>query len=169
MKIESFKISKQYRGITLDGTCSIISPSTYMVSMEKPHKGLSKAEYFRNYGDCSVENIKGRAQWELGQLYEQFQSILYDYDKYKKLSDEWERYELQVQIQIEETIALKKNVDAETLALIDFHIKMLERHATEHFYELMEKHDIKALSLSPSVLRTSIRLIEEEFENTESR
>lgn len=169
MRIETFKIEEQYRGITLKGTCRVILPSTYMITMEKPYKGLSKAEYFRNYGDCSVESIKGRAQWELGRLYEQYQSILYNYDKYKELSDEWERYELQVQIQIEEAIALKKCADAETLALIDFHIKMLERDAKEHFYELLDKHDIKALSLSPSVLRTSIRLIEEEFGNPKSR
>lgn len=167
MRIESFKISKEYRGIILEGTCSIISPSTYMVTMEKPYKGLSQAEYFRNYGDCSVENIKGRAQWELGKLYEQHQSILYNYDKYKKLSDEWERYELQVQIQIEEAIDLKKSVDAEILTMIDFHIKMLERDAKERFYELLDEYDIKPLSLSPSVLITSIRIIEEEFGNSE--
>ena len=164
MRIESFKISKEYRGIILEGTCRVILPSTYMITMEKPYKGLSQTEYFRDYGDCSVENIKGTAQWELGRLYEQYQSILYDYDKYKELSDEWERYELQVQAQIEEAITLKKSADAETLALIDFHIKMLERDAKERFYELLDKYDIKPLSLSPSVMGTSIRLIEEEFE-----
>ena len=164
MRIESFKINKQYRGITLEGTCRVIPPSTYMITMEKPYKGLSKAEYFRNNSGCySIENIKGRAQWELGRLYEQFQSILYGYDKYKKLLDEWMPYQQKLQRLKEEVAPFRQGADAENLALLDFHTEMLERDAKEHFYDLLDKYDIKPLSLSPSVLRTSIRLIEEKI------
>lgn len=168
MKIEGFKISKEYRGITLEGTCRVILPSTYMITMDKPYKGLSKAEYFRNNGGCySLESIKGRAQWELGRLYEQFQSILYEYDKYKKLLDEWLLYEQQIQQLKEEVATFRQGVEAENLALLDFHSEMLERDVKEHFYDLLDKYDIKPLSLSPSVLRTSIRLIEEKSGNSE--
>lgn len=168
MKIEGFKISKEYRGITLEGTCRVILPSTYMITMDKPYKGLSKAEYFRNNGGCySLESIKGRAQWELGRLYEQFQSILYEYDKYKKLLDEWLLYEQQIQQLKEEVATFRQGVEAENLALLDFHSEMLERDVKEHFYDLLDKYDIKPLSLSPSVLRTSIRLIEEKSDNSE--
>lgn len=170
MRIESFKISKEYRGITLEGTCRVILPSTYMITMEKPYKGLSIAEYFRNNGGCySIESIKGRAQWELGRLYEQFQDVLYGYDKYKKLLDEWLPYEQQIQQLKEEVATFRQGVDAENLALLDFHTEMLERDVKEHFYELLDKYDIKPLSLSQSVLITSIRIIEEEFGNSESR
>ncbi len=166
MRIETFKIEKQYRGITLVGICRVIPPSTYSVTMEKPYKGLAKAEYFRNNDDgYSIENIKGRAQWELGRLYEQFQGILYEYDKYKRLWTEWKQYDSQLQTLIEETIALKEEADAETLAFLDLHIGMLKRDVIERFYELMEKYGIKPLSLSPSVLETSIGLIEKEFCN----
>lgn len=168
MKIEGFKISKEYRGITLEGTCRVILPSTYMITMDKPYKGLSKAEYFRNNGGCySLESIKGRAQWELGRLYEQFQSILYEYDKYKKLLDEWLLYDQQIQQLKEEVATFRQGVEAENLALLDFHSEMLERDVKEHFYDLLDKYDIKPLSLSPSVLRTSIRLIEEKSGNSE--
>lgn len=168
MKIEGFKISKEYRGITLEGTCRVILPSTYMITMDKPYKGLSKAEYFRNNGGCySLESIKGRAQWELGRLYEQFQSILYEYDKYKKLLDEWLLYEQQIQQLKEEVATFRQGVEAENLALLDFHSEMLERDVKEHFYDLLDKYDIKPLSLSPSVLRTSIRLIEGKSGNSE--
>lgn len=168
MKIEGFKISKEYRGITLEGTCRVILPSTYMITMDKPYKGLSKAEYFRNNGGCySLESIKGKAQWELGRLYEQFQSILYEYDKYKKLLDEWLLYEQQIQQLKEEVATFRQGVEAENLALLDFHSEMLERDVKEHFYDLLDKYDIKPLSLSPSVLRTSIRLIEEKSGNSE--
>lgn len=164
MRIETFKIEKQYRGITLEGTCRVIPPSTYMITMEKPYKGLAKAEYFRNNDSgYSIENIKGRAQWELGRLYEQFQDILYDYDKYKKLLDEWLPYEEKVQQLKEEVATFRQGADAEKTALLDFHSEMLERDAKEHLYDLLDKYGIMPLSLSPSVLQASIRLIEEEF------
>ena len=164
MRIETFKIEKQYRGITLEGTCRVIPPSTYMVTMEKPYKGLAKTEYLRNNDDgYSLESIKGRAQWELGRLYEQFQDILYDYDKYKKLLDEWLPYEEKVQQLKEEVATFRQGADAEKTALLDFHSEMLERDAKEHFYDLLDKYGIMPLSLSPSVLQASIRLIEEEF------
>ena len=110
-----------------------------------------------------MENIMGRAEFELGRLYEQYQNILYDYDRYKKLWTEWKQYNSQLQASIEESIALKEEADAETLAFLGFHIGMLKRDGIERFYELIEKYDIKPLSLSPSVLETSIRLIDEEF------
>ena len=138
MRIETFKIEKQYRGITLVGICRVIPPSTYSVTMEKPYKGLAKAEYFRNNdGGYSIEKIKGRAQWELGRLYEQFQGILYEYDKYKKLLDEWMSYEQKIQRMKEEVAPFRQRADAEKLALLDFHTEMLDRDAKEHFYELM--------------------------------
>ena len=161
MKIETFKINTLYRGIALEGICRIIPYSTYSITMEKPCKGLSKSAYFRN--GFTMENIMGRAEFELGRLYEQYQNILYDYDRYKKLWTEWKQYNSQLQASIEESIALKEEADAETLAFLDFHIGMLKRDGIERFYELIEKYDIKPLSLSPSVLETSIRLIDEEF------
>lgn len=125
------------------GICRVIPPSTYSVTMEKPYKGLAKAEYFRNNDDgYSIENIKGRAQWELGRLYEQFQGILYEYDKYKRLWTEWKQYDSQLQTLIEETIALKEEADAETLAFLDLHIGMLKRDVIERFYELMENTEL---------------------------
>jgi hypothetical protein len=161
MRIEAFKINKEYRGIALEGTCRIIPYSTYSIIMEKPYKGLSKSAYFRD--GFTMENIMGRIKWELGRLYEQHQNILYDYDRYKKLWTEWKQYNSQLQASIEESIALKEEADAETLAFLDFHIEMLKRDGIERFYELIEKYEIKPLSLSPSVLETSIRLIDEEF------
>lgn len=163
MGIETFKINTLYRGIALEGNCRIIPYSTYSITMEKPCKGLSKSAYFRN--GFTMENIMGRIKWELGQLYEQHQNILYDYDRYKKLWTEWKQYNSQLQASIEESIALKEEADAETLAFLDFHIGMLKRDGIERFYELMEKYGIKPLSLSPSVLETSIGLIEKEFCN----
>lgn len=161
MKIETFKINTLYRGIALEGNCRIIPYSTYSIIMEKPYKGLSKSAYFRN--GFTMENIMGRIKWELGRLYEQYQDILYDYDNYKRLWTEWKQYDSQLQALIEEAIALKEEADAETLAFLDFHIEMLKRDGIERFYELIEKYEIKPLSLSPSVLETSIRLIDEEF------
>lgn len=161
MKIETFKINTLYRGIALEGNCRIIPYSTYSIIMEKPYKGLSKSAYFRD--GFTMENIMGRAEFELGRLYEQYQNILYDYDRYKKLWTEWKQYNSQLQASIEESIALKEEADAETLAFLDFHIGMLKRDGIERFYKLIEKYDIKPLSLSPSVLETSIRLIDEEF------
>lgn len=161
MKIQTFKINTLYRGIALEGICRIIPYSTYSIIMEKPYKGLSKSAYFRN--GFTMENIMARIEWELGRLYEQHQNILYDYDRYKKLWTEWKQYNSQLQASIEESIALKEEADAETLAFLDFHIEMLKRDGIERFYELIEKYDIKPLSLSPSVLETSIRLIDEEF------
>lgn len=163
MRIETFKIEKQYRGITLEGTCRVIPPSTYSITMEKPYQGLSKAEYFRNNNGYSIENVKGRAQWELSRLYEQFQSILYKYDKYKKLLDEWMSYVQKVQRLKEGATPFRQEADAENLALVDFHTEMLERDAKEYFYDLLDKYGIMPLSLSPSVLKISIKLIEEGF------
>lgn len=164
MRIETFRIDTVYRGVALEGTCRIILPSTYMVTMEKPYKGLNRAEYFRNNDDgYSIENIKSRAKWELGRLYEQFQDILYEYDKYKKLLDEWMVYEQKVQRLKEEVAPFRQGADVDKSALLDFHCEMLERDAQEHFYDLLDKYGIMPLSLSPSVLQASIRLIEEEF------
>ena len=164
MRIETFRIDVVYRGIALEGTCMVISPSTYRITMEKPYKGLAKAEYFRNNDDgYSIENIKSRAKWELGRLYEQFQDILYEYDKYKKLLEEWMVYEQKLQRLKEEAAPFRQGADAENLALLDFHCKMLDRDAQEHFYDLLDKYGIMPLSLSPSVLKVSIKLIEEEF------
>lgn len=165
MRIEAFKINKEYRGIALEGTCRVIPPFTYSITMDKPYKGLAKAEYFRNNNGYSVENIKGRAQWELGRLYEQFQDILYEYDKYKKLLNEWMPYEQKVQRLKEEAVPFRQGADANEMVLLDFHTEMLDRDVKEHFYELMNKCGIKPLSLSPSVLKTSIGLIEKEFCN----
>lgn len=163
MRIETFKINTLYRWIALEGICRIIPYSTYSITMEKPCKGLSKSAYFRN--GFTMENIMGRIKWELGRLYEQYQDILYDYDNYKRLWTEWKQYDSQLQALIEKAIALKEEADAETMAFFDFHIEMLKRDAKEYFYELMEKYGIKPLSLSPSVLETSIGLIEKEFCN----
>ena len=163
MRIETFKIDIVYRGIALKGTCRVIPPSTYMVTMEKPYKGLSKSEYFRKNDGYSIENIKSRAKWELGRLYEQFQDILYEYDKYKKLLDEWMPYEQKAQRLKEEVSPFRQGTDADKMALLDFHTEMLERDAKEHFYELLDKYSIMPLSLSPSVLKVSIKLIEEGF------
>lgn len=164
MRIETFKIEKQYRGITMEGTCRVIPPSTYMVTMEKPYKGLAKAEYLRNNDDgYSLESIKSRAQWELVRLYEQMQDILYEYDKYRKLLNEWMPYEEKMQRLKEEVTPFRQGADADKTALLDFHCGMLERDAKEYFYELLDKHGIMPLSLSPSVLQVAIGLIEEEF------
>ena len=47
LRIESFKISYKYRDMAwLEGTCRVIVPSAYMITMEKPYKGLTKTEYF---------------------------------------------------------------------------------------------------------------------------
>lgn len=89
MRIEAFKINKEYRGIALEGTCRVIVPSAYMITMEKPYKGLTKTEYFYQNKQFDIKGIKGRAKFELGRLYEQYQDILWNYDKYKKLWDEW--------------------------------------------------------------------------------
>ncbi len=166
MRIETFKIEKQYRGIALEGTCRVIPPSTYSITMEKPYQGLAKAESFRNNdGSYSIESIKSRAQWELGRLYEQFQSILYEYDKYKKLLDEWLPYEQKIQRLKEEIAPFRQGTDASKMALLDFYTEMLDKDAKEHFYELLDKYEVMPLSLSPSVLKVSIRLIEKEFVN----
>ena len=163
MRIETFKIDTVYRGIALEGICRVIPPSTYSITMKKPYKGLSKSEYFRKNDGYSIENIKSRAKWELVRLYEQFQDILYEYDKYKKLLDEWLPYEQKVQLLKEEASPFRQGADAEKSALLDFHCEMLDRVAQEYFYDLMDKYGIMPLSLSPSVLQASIRLIEEEF------
>lgn len=163
MRIETFKISTVYRGIAMEGTCRVIPPSTYMLTMEKPYKGLCKAEYFRNNKGYSVENIRSRALWELGRLYEQFQDILSDFDKYKALLNEWMPYELKIQRLKDEAAPFRQGADTDKLALLDFHNEMLDRDAKAHFGELLDKYGIMPLSLSPSVLKISIKLIEEEF------
>lgn len=92
MRIKTSKIATTYREVTLEGTFRFIAPSTYSITMDKPYKGLSKVAYFRDNDRCSEENVKSRAEWELGTLYEQYQSILYDYDRYRALLSEWEEY-----------------------------------------------------------------------------
>ena len=146
MRIEAFKINKEYRGIALEGTCRVIVPSAYMITMEKPYKGLTKTEYFYQNKQFDIKGIKGRAKFELGRLYEQYQDILWNYDKYKKLWDEWQ-----------------KEAGEEDMPLLDLFEEMLKKDAFQYFYDLLDKYDIKPLSLSPSVLETSIRLIDEEF------
>lgn len=161
MKIETFKINTLYRGIALEGICRIIPYSTYSITMEKPCKGLSKSAYFRN--GFTMENIIGRAEFELGRLYEQYQDILWDYDKYKKLWDEWHQYEQKIQTLKAEAMAFRKEAGEEDMPLLDLFEEMLKKDAFQYFYDLLDKYDIKPLSLSPSVLETSIRLIDEEF------
>lgn len=161
MKIQTFKINTLYRGIALEGICRIIPYSTYSITMEKPCKGLSKSAYFRN--GFTMENIMGRAEFELGRLYEQYQDILWNYDKYKKLWDEWHQYEQKIQTLKAEAMAFRKEAGEEDMPLLDLFEEMLKKDAFQYFYDLLDKYDIKPLSLSPSVLETSIRLIDEEF------
>ncbi|MDE6216932.1 hypothetical protein [Bacteroides sp.] len=112
-----------------------------------------------------VENVKSRATFELGRLYEQYQDILWDYDNYKKLWDEWYQYKQKIRMLKTETQALMEEANGAEMPLLDFYEKMLDKDASQYFYDLLDKYDIKPLSLSPSVLETSIRLIEEEFIN----
>lgn len=161
MKIQTFKINTLYRGIALEGICRIIPYSTYSITMEKPCKGLSKSAYFRN--GFTMENIMGRAEFELGRLYEQYQDILWDYDKYKKLWDEWHQYEQKIQTLKAEAMAFRKEAGEEDMPLLDLFEEMLKKDAFQYFYDQLDKYDIMPLSLSPSVLETSIRLIDEEF------
>ena len=112
-----------------------------------------------------VENVKSRATFELGRLYEQYQDILWDYDNYKKLWDEWYQYKQKIRMLKTETQALMEEANGTEMPLLDFYEKMLDKDASQYFYDLLDKYDIKPLSLSPSVLETSIRLIEEEFIN----
>lgn len=112
-----------------------------------------------------VENVKSRATFELGRLYEQYQDILWDYDNYKKLWDEWYQYKQKIRMLKTETQALMEKANGAEMPLLDFYEKMLDKDASQYFYDLLDKYDIKPLSLSPSVLETSIRLIEEEFIN----
>lgn len=164
LRIESFKISYKYRDMAwVEGTCRVIVPSAYMITMEKPYKGLIKAEYFYQNKQFDIESIKSRATFELGRLYEQYQDILYDYDRYRKIWEEWKRYEQKIQTLKTETLTLRKEANGADMPLLDFYEKMLDKDATQYFYDLLDKYDIKPLSLSPSVLETSIRLIDEGF------
>ena len=164
LRIESFKISYKYRDMAwLEGTCRVIVPSAYMITMEKPYKGLTKTEYFYQNKQFDIKGIKGRAKFELGRLYEQYQDILWDYDKYKKLWDEWHQYEQKIQTLKAEAMAFRKEAGEEDMPLLDLFEEMLKKDAFQYLYDLLDKYDIKPLSLSPSVLETSIRLIDEEF------
>lgn len=166
LRIESFKISYKYRDMAwVEGTCRVIVPSAYMITMEKPYKGLTKMEYFYPNKQFDIESIKSRATFELGRLYEQYQDILWDYDNYKKLWDEWYQYKQKIQMLKTEILTLRKEADKEDMLMLDFYEKMLDKDASQYFYDLLDKYDIKPLSLSPSVLETSIRLIDEEFSN----
>lgn len=129
MKVERFKISTLYRGMALEGVCRVIYPSTFMITMEKPYKGLSKTEHFfdTDKGTFTMETIKSRAVWELGRLYEQYQDIRYNYVRYKKMMEEWEQCGC----------------------------------ISRRFDEMIKRYGIMPLSLSPSVLKISIKLIEE--------
>ena len=164
LRIESFKISYKYRDMAwVEGTCRVIVPSAYMITMEKPYKRLIKAEYFYQNKQFDIESIKSRATFELGRLYEQYQDILYDYDRYKAVWEEWKQYEQKLQALKAETLSLRKEANGADMPLLDFYEKMLDKDATQYFYDLLDKYDIKPLSLSPSVLETSIRLIDEGF------
>lgn len=163
MEIDNFKIITQYKRISLEGTCWVILPYTYSIVMDKPYKGLSITAYIRE--GFTVENIKSRVVWELGRLYEQFQDIFYDYDRYRKMWEEWKPYEQKIQKLKDEADTFRQGTDSDKLALLDFHNEMLKRDMDKHFHKLLNKYEIMPLSLSPSVLETSIRLIEKEFCN----
>lgn len=164
LRIENFKISYKYRDMAwVEGTCRVIVPSAYMITMEKPYKGLIKAEYFYQNKELTVESIKSRAIFELGRLYEQYQDILYDYDRYKAVWEEWKQYEQKLQALKAETLLLRKEADAADVPLLDFYEKMSDKDVSQYFWDLLDEYDIKPLSLSPSVLEISIRLIDEEF------
>lgn len=62
-----------------------------------------------------------------------------------------------------EAMAFRKEAGEEDMPLLDLFEEMLKKDAFQYFYDLLDKYDIKPLSLSPSVLETSIRLIDEEF------
>ena len=66
-------------------------------------------------------------------------------------------------IPAKKALTLRKEANGADMPLLDFYEKMLDKDATQYFYDLLDKYDIKPLSLSPSVLETSIRLIDEEF------
>ena len=164
LSIESFKISYRYRDMAwVEGTCRVIAPSAYMITMEKPYKGLTKMEYFYQNKQFDIESIKSRATFELGRLYEQYQDILYDYDRYKAVWEEWKQYEQKLQALKAETLSLRKEADKEDMLMLDFYEKMLDKDASQYFYDLLDKYEIRPLSLSSSVLDTSIRIIDEEF------
>ena len=87
------EVNTVYRGITLRGICYIIPPTTYMITLESPYKGLSAAEYFYKETNFNLDNMMGRIRWKLGMLYEQHADIRYDYPAYKRLWDEWKPFQ----------------------------------------------------------------------------
>lgn len=167
MRIETLKIGCWYRGIKLEGTCRIVWPSTYMITMEKPYNGLTKAEHFYLFRNESfeTEQFRGRATWGLGRLYDQYQEIKYNYNRYKRLADEWTSYKQKLQSLKDEALAFQRTC-GEMDGLFDIYFEALDADATECFDSLMKKHGIMPLSLSPSVLEISIKSVEEEFSVT---
>lgn len=131
MKIESFKVKALYRGVALEGICRSIYPSTYMVTMKVPYKGLSKAQHFfdTNNGTFTMETIQSMAGWELGRLYEQYQDIKYDYAQCKKLMNEWAPYEGKLQRLKNEAVSYKQGINRDNEALLDFYIEALNAEA----------------------------------------
>lgn len=162
MRIEVFKIYSQYRGIVLEGTCRVIFPSTYTITMDKPIRGLSKGEFVTYNHTCSIEDIKGRATWELERLYEQYEDIYLHYDVYKKLFNEWNLCEQKVHELKEEAIHNKECSVMETVDLIKFHCGMLDRYASCCFRKLIDEYGVLPISLSPLTLKVSIKSIEEQ-------
>lgn len=164
MKIVSFKVKNKFRGITFKGVCQVIAPSTYMITMEFPFPGLVKTEHlFADYGSSdedSVERIKSRAAFDLRMLYEQHLDIQMEYDSYKKLYHEWKQHEERLLRLKKRIFAYKKVAEKETVALLDFYQEALIMEAHHLFEQLWKKHGITPLSLSPSVLRTSLEIIE---------
>lgn len=164
MKIRSFKVENRYRGITLKGVCQVIAPTTYMLTMEAPYPGLVKTEhFFAGYGsfdEDSIENIKSRAAFGLRMLYEQHLDIQLEYDSYKKLFNEWKQHEERLQHLKKQAILYKETAEKDTTALLDFYQEALIMEAHHLFEQFCNKYEIKPLSLSPSVLQTSIEIIE---------
>lgn len=164
MKIKNFKVENRYRGITLKGVCQAITSSTYMLTMEVPYPGLVKTEHFfagsGSFDEDSIENIKSRAAFDLRMLYEQYLDIQLEYDSYKKLFNEWKQHEERLQHLKKQTILYKETADKDTTVLLDFYQEALIMEAHHLFEQLCNKYEIKPLSLSPSVLQTSIEIIE---------
>lgn len=160
MEIIRKEVNTVYRGIALRGICYIIPPTTYMVTMESPYKGLSAAEYFYKETIFNLDNMMGRIRWKLGALYEQHADIQHDYPTYKRLWDEWEPYQQHINRLKEEATDHKRSADQQQTALLDFQLEMLSQEEKEHFTELMEKHGIMPCALSPENLAISMNLIE---------
>lgn len=163
MKTENCKISTEYRGVTLEGTLTAILPYAYTVTMEKPYRGLSKGECFLSgRGTFTLESIEGRATWELCRLFEQFESIRQDYGTFKNLYSEWLQTEKRTEKLYDEIEALRQDADEASIALIDLFQEALEASGRFDFEELIGKYNVIPLSLSPSVLEVSLRIIENE-------